>query len=204
MHKFSIKEAVKLGFKVAKKNILFFLGIFVITIFISSIGNSLQSNLEEQMLLFTLVSLIFWVISIILDMGILRINLKFIDSKKPKYKDLFVLNWKAILNYILSSILVGLIVLIGFILLIVPGIILAIRLQYSGYLIVDKNLGAIEAIKKSWKITKGNAWHLFAFSLAIIGINIIGLLALVIGLLVTVPLSMVASAFVFRKLLALK
>ncbi len=200
MEKFSIKEAVRFGFKIAIKNVLFFLGIFVITIFISGISGSLQNSLEEQALLAFIVSFIFWVISEIIGMGILRINLKFVDKKKPGYKDLFVLNWKAIFNYIASVVLVGLIVLIGFILLIIPGIYLALRLQYAGFLVVDKNLTAIKAIKKSWAITKNHAWHLFVLVLALIGINIVGLLVLVIGLLVTVPLSMVATAFVFRKL----
>ncbi len=201
MKDFSIKEAVGFGFKIAKKNILFFLGIFVITILVSGINGSLQNGLEEQVILAFLVSMIFWVISEIIGMGILRINLKFVDGKKPGYKDLFVLNWEAIFNYIITVILVGLITFVGFILLIIPGIYLAIRLQYAGYLVVDKNLSPIKAIKNSWSMTKGHAWHLFVLGLALLGINILGILVIVIGLLITVPLSMVATAFVFRKLL---
>lgn len=202
MKKFSIKEAFGFGFNIAKRNIFFYLGIFVITILISSINSSLQKNLVDQYFLYFVVSLVFWVISEFIGMGILRVNLSFVDGKKPKFMDIFILNGRNLLNYLLGSILVGVIIVIGFILLIVPGIIFALKLQYVTYLIVDKKLGPIEAIKKSWSMTKGHVWHLFVLLLAIIGVNILGTLALVVGLIITVPLSMVATAFVYRKLSA--
>jgi uncharacterized membrane protein len=202
MKQFSINEVVKFGYNIAKKNILFFLGVFVISILISGVNSAFQNNLKEQALIAFLISFVFWVLSEILSMGILRVNLKFVGGEQPKYKDLFVFNWGAIFNYILAAILSGIIIAVGFVLVIIPGIIFAIRLQYVGYLVVDKNLGAIEAIKKSWAMTKGHSWHLFVLGLALFGINILGLIALVVGLLVTVPLSMIATATVYRKLSA--
>jgi uncharacterized membrane protein len=202
MNKFSIKEAVNFGFGVAKKNILFYLGIFTITILISGVSSGLQRGLKEAAFFAFLFSLITWVISEIVGMGILRINLKFVDGTKPRFADLFVFDWRAIFNYILAAIMSGIIIGVGFILLIIPGIIFAIKLQYVGYLVVDKKLRPVEAIKKSWAMTKGNVRHLFVLGLALLGINILGLLVLIVGLLVTVPLSMVTTAFVFRKLSA--
>jgi uncharacterized membrane protein len=96
----------------------------------------------------------------------------------------------------------ALIVIGGFILLIIPGIFFALRLQFTCYLIVDKNLGPVEAVKTSWKITKGNAWNLFFLGILLGLINILGLLCLIVGLFVTVPLTMLATTFVYRKLLS--
>jgi uncharacterized membrane protein len=87
-------------------------------------------------------------------------------------------------------------------LLIIPGIFFGIRLKYATYLVIDKNLGPLEAIKGSWKITRGNVWNLFFLSILLGLINLLGLLCLVIGLFITVPLSMLATAFVYRKLLS--
>jgi uncharacterized membrane protein len=78
---------------------------------------------------------------------------------------------------------------------------LAIRLKYSAYLVVDKNLGPVEAIKTGWKLTKGNVWNLFFFEILLCLINLLGALCLLVGLFITVPLSMLATTFVYRKLL---
>jgi len=70
MKKFSIKEAVSFGFGVAKKNILFFLGVFVISILISGIGNSFQEALKEAAFFSVLASFVIWVISSLLTWDI--------------------------------------------------------------------------------------------------------------------------------------
>jgi uncharacterized membrane protein len=74
-------------------------------------------------------------------------------------------------------------------------------LQYTTYLIVDKNLGPIEAIKKSWSVTRGNTWNLFFFGILLGLINILGMVCLLVGLFITIPLGMLATTFVYRKLL---
>ena len=101
----------------------------------------------------------------------------------------------------LGAILFSLIVLAGFVLLVVPGIALSVMLQYYSYFIIDKNMGPVEAIKASAALTKGVRWKLFGFLLALGLINIVGALLLVVGLFATVPVSLVAVAFVYRKLL---
>jgi len=147
-----------------------------------------------------LVSIIQVAVNLVVGMGLIHIALKFIDNKKPKYKDLFY--YQPIVSYFLTALLTGLIVLGGLLLLIIPGIFFGIRLKYATYLVIDKNLGPLEAIKGSWKITRGNVWNLFFLSILLGLINLLGLLCLVIGLFITVPLSMLATAFVYRKLLS--
>lgn len=93
-----------------------------------------------------------------------------------------------------ASILFGLIVVIGVICLIVPGIWLALRLGQFQLAIVDRNLGPIEGLKASWEMTRGNALMLFVFGLAIFGICLLGLLALGIGLLWAYPTAFIAGS----------
>ena len=104
-------------------------------------------------------------------------------------------------DYLIGSILYGLIVVVGLILLIIPGIIWAIKFQFFDYLIVDKGLGPIDALEKSSDITRGVKWDLFAFGILLAIINILGFLCLVVGLFVTIPVTLVAMAFVYRELL---
>jgi len=198
---FSKKEAIKFGFEVAKKNILFFVKVFIIVVLFSGFSSSLRiiAAPQRQPFLYIILYLIIFVINLVIGIGLIKITLEFVDGKKPKLSQLFY--YKPIVRYILASLINGIIVFVGLLLLIIPGIILAVRLQYATYLIIDKNLGPIEAIKTSWRITRGNTWNLFFFGIILGLINILGILCLLVGLFITVPLGMVATTFVYRKLL---
>lgn len=196
------KEAIKFGFAVAKKNLPFFVGLLLILALINFTPQLLNSLWKNQPAIFvTLLSILLVVVRTITDLGLLRIALKFTDSQLPTFSDLFFYrNWRTLLNYFLASILYNLMVFAGIILLIIPGIYLAIRFQYFGYLIADKNLGPIQAFKESSKLTSGVKWQLFLFGIILGLVNIAGFLALVIGLLITIPTTMVAGAYIYRKL----
>ena len=88
-------------------------------------------------------------------------------------------------NAVGASILVGIIVVIGFIFLIVPGIIFACKLVFVPYLVVDKKMSVIEAIKESWHMTNGHAGTVFLIGLLAIPIVIAGLICLVVGVIIS-------------------
>jgi uncharacterized membrane protein len=198
---FSKKEAIKFGFELTKKNLLFFIGVFIIVAVFSILSSSLKSivNPQKEPLLYFVLYFVLFVINLVIGIGLTKIALEFIDGKKPKFSDL--LSYKPAIKYFVASLIQGIITVIGFILLIIPGVIFSLRLYYSCYLIVDKDLSPVEAVKTSWKITRGNTWNLFFFGVLVGLINILGLLCLVVGLFVTVPLTMLASVYVYRKLL---
>ncbi|MFH1186580.1 MAG: hypothetical protein V1697_00200 [Candidatus Levyibacteriota bacterium] len=199
---FSKKEAIKLGFQTAKKNIIFFIGIFVIVTLVFALTTLIQSStvFNKDAASFIIGNILVFVVNMVIDMGLIRIAIKFADHEKPVFSDLFYT--PSLINYILTSVMSSVIVLIGLVLFIVPGIIFALKIQFSSYLVVDKGLGPVEAIQKSWRMTKGVKWNLFLFALLLMFINLAGLIALVVGLFISVPLTMVANAFVYRKLLS--
>ena len=68
-------------------------------------------------------------------------------------------------------------------------------------LIIDKkDLSMGEAFRESARITDGVKWKLFGFFLATVFLNIVGALCLVLGLLVSIPVSMLAYVHLYRKL----
>ncbi len=200
---FSKSEAIRYGFEKAKQHLFFFIVLFLIWIVVSALYGGLnvlfltQVGSEGSFL----TSLINWIFSSILTLGMISIALKIVENKKPEYKDLFFLDWKLLFVYIISNLARGLAIVIGLILFIIPGIIIAIKLQFLEYLIVDKKMG-FEAFNKSWEMTKGVKWNLFVFGILLLLINILGVLALFVGLFVTLPLSLIATAFVYRKLVS--
>lgn len=200
--KFSKGEAIRFGWNTMKSNLGFFIGLLIIVGLITVILYVPQwLMVKDAPDLASILSIVAVVLEIIIEMGMIKIALKFADNSKAELGDLFSCV-PLIPKYLIASILYGLIVLGGMILVIIPAIIWGIKFHFFSYFIVDKGEGPIEALKRSSSITMGAKWDLFLFALLIIGINILGFLALVIGLFATIPTSMVAIAFVYRKLLA--
>jgi len=202
VQKFSKKEAIRFGWQIMKNNFWFFLGLLILVGVIQFAPDVIHHLLikESPILAFT-VYLIGWILSIIVGLGLVKISLNFYDNLKSKISDLFS-QYRLFFRYLFASILYGLITFLGAIFLIIPGIYLGIRLGFFQYFIVDKKTGVIDSLKRSWQITKGSVWNLFLFYLLLFGINFLGIICLLVGLFATVPTTIVAKAFVYRKLLS--
>lgn len=87
------------------------------------------------------------------------------------------------LNIILANLLMVALVAIAFLALIIPGIIVACRLAFVRYLVMDKQLDAIAAIEESWRMTKGYGWTIFGMAIVSFLIIIAGILCLIVGVI---------------------
>jgi uncharacterized membrane protein len=202
MERFSKKETIKFGWEIAKKKINFFIPLLILVYGVPFCLNYLSEFLKkESFLLVLLLNIILAVLSTIFSLGLIKISLKFCDNEEPKISDLFSQS-QLFFRYLFASILRGLIVFSGLLLFFIPGIIFSIRFSFFDYFIVDKNSKIIESLKKSWQITKGNTWNLFLFYILLGLINLLGFLALIIGLFWAIPTTILAEAFVYRKLLS--
>lgn len=125
-------------------------------------------------------------ISIFLSLGATRIGLNLISGKEVSVAMLFG-GGRKFLPALGATILYMLMVSIGMIFLIVPGIYLAMR--YGQYLtaIVDRDLGVMDSFKYSSSITTNNRMNLFLLALMAIVVILAGCLALCVGLFFAVP-----------------
>jgi uncharacterized membrane protein len=192
--RFSVDEAIRYGWNTVRANLGLMVGLTIVVNALSGAGGALH-------VVPVLGSIGSWILATIMAMGMTRIVLKFVDGGRGDFNDLFS-NFDVFLDYLGASVLYGLIVLGGLCLLIVPGIIWAIRFGFFGYFILDRKLSAIDALKASSALTKGAKGDIFILGLAAIGINILGLLCLGIGVLVTQPTTALAFGFVYRRLQA--
>lgn len=198
---FSSGEALKFGWQATKEKFWFFAAIFVVVFIISIILSVAVNAAEPGSAANMLVSLITTIFNMIVSIGLVTITLAVCNNKPTDFFDLFS-NANLIIKYFVASIVYGIIVFLGCLLLIIPGIILAIRLQFFTYLIVDQNMGPIKALKKSMQITKGSTFSLLVFGVLISLVNTAGVLCLGIGLFAAVPTTLIAIAFVYKKLLS--
>lgn len=200
--KFTIGGAIGFGWGAAKQNLGYFIIVAIILVVIFGGLDRLAAFLTERNVVLSLfVGLISGVLNVLTQLGFVKIALKCCDAVRPKVGDLF--NCVPLLiNYFIGSVLYGLIICCGIVLLIVPGIVWAVKFQFYPYFIMEKGLGPVEALKMSSRIAKGSKWHLFLFDLVSMGVILLGVLALLVGLIVAIPVVMVGTATIYRKLLA--
>ena len=192
---------MQFGWDITKSNIGFFIGLLIVAGLIQYVPDIVATIIEaDAPALSLIIRIASFVLSMIIGMGLIKICLRFCDGEKGEFSDLFSC-YPLFFNYLIGSILYWLIIMVGLVLLIIPGIIWAIKFQFFDYLIVDKGLGPIDALEKSSEITRGVKWDLFLFAILLGIINLMGFLCLLVGLFVTIPVTMVAMAFVYRKLL---
>ena len=200
--KFSKREAIRFGWNIMEKNFWFFAGVLIVVGLINYTSNIISESIKKEFaILPILVGIVCLVLQIVVQLGLIKIALNLHDNKERKFSDFFSC-FHLFFRYIFGWILYILIVSGGFILLIVPGIIWSIKFQLSGYFIIDKGVGPMEALKRSSAITQGTKWNLFLLESLLGLINLLGVLCLIVGLFATMPTTMVAQAFVYRKLLS--
>lgn len=115
--------------------------------------------------------------------GVAYVSLKAARGEKPEVADMFE-GFKVYLNAVAASLLVGIIVVVGLVLLIVPGIIFACKLVFVPYLVVDKKMEATEAVRTSWRMTDGRAGTIFLIGLLAIPVFIAGALCFGVGVII--------------------
>ena len=101
----------------------------------------------------------------------------------------------------IAGILQGILVGIGCALLVIPGIILALGLSMTFYVMAEEpNISGVDALKKSWEMMKGHKADLFVFYLKFIGWVLIGIITCGIGMFFVVPYIQTAQLYYYREL----
>jgi len=139
------------------------------------------------------------VVSAYFTAGLLGFVLKVARGTPYAFADLFS-GAPFFLSILAAHLIVGIAVLIGLAFLVVPGVILALGLGMTSITIVDRNMGPIDALSESWRLTDGNKLNLFVFWLLSVGLSIAGLCACGIGIFLVMPLLLVAHAYIYLKL----
>ena len=137
----------------------------------------------------------------VIDYGEQYMFLKAVRGEEAEIKLLIEGFRTKYLNIILANLIVFALVMIGFIMLIIPGIIIACRLAFVSYLIMDKDLEPIKAIEKSWQMTKGHGWTIFFMAIVSFFLVIAGIIVFIFGVLISLMLIHAAFATLYQSVL---
>lgn len=89
---------------------------------------------------------------------------------------------------------------VGLMLFIFPGVWIALALSQAEFFVVDRNMGAIEAMKASVSATEGQKGKLFLYGIIAFFIICLGFLACCVGFFVAYPVVGIAGAIIFTRL----
>ncbi len=215
-----VGDCVKRGFEITKRHFgtIFLVGLtyFVVTIVASLVFTAMDSALgftpttnEVRFDGTNGFSRIDWtatgpidgilsqILSIFLSLGLVRIGLNLVSGNDVSVAMLFG-GGRKLLPAIGASILFGLMVGVGLLLLVVPGIYLALRYGQFMNAMVDRDLGVLDSLQYSSSITTSNRLNLFLLALLSIAIVIAGALALIVGLIFAYPVVWLSWMVAFR------
>ena len=195
---FNVGSSISYGWTAYWRNVgpmmLLTLVVFVVDFALSALGSA--SNGTASLVVLQLLGL---VVGIILAMGLIRASLAITAGKRPSVS---MLTQTEGFGYYLGAFLLLLLgIAVGFVLLIVPGIIVLVACHLFGFVIVeDPATRPVAALRRSAEITRGHRWPLLGLILLLGLINIAGALACGVGLLFTYGITAISLAHAYRTL----
>ncbi|TCJ90208.1 hypothetical protein [Nocardia alba] len=203
----SVGDAIGYGWTKFKDNALVWIGMVIVAFLIQAVisflfglGNTdtdydggVSFGFGVWRIIGTIVSS---VIGYLISAAFVRGSLHETDGNKPKFGSFF--QFTNVAAVIVAGLLVGLATGIGLVLCIVPGLVVAFFTWWTMQFVIDRDQDGVTAIKSSFAAISSNAGTLLLLALALFGINIVGALLCGLGLLVTIPLTIIASTYAYR------
>jgi len=201
---FTVGSAIRFGWETFKTRPWFFVGSTVVIFFAYGVVGAITGGIDKAVGATpedpsAIGGIINFVLSTFIGMGVTAFYLAAHDN--PETVDLSTL-WhpRPFWKYLGAGILVGLAIGIGFILLVIPGIIATIFFLFTTFIVIDKELGPIEAMKESMRVGRGYRWPLLGLIVLLSLIMLLGVIALFVGILVAMPVVSLAFVHAYRTL----
>jgi uncharacterized membrane protein len=156
---------------------------------------------------FALVALIFAAVNSvasIVTQGPLQVGLhlyiaKKMYNKRPELGDLFK-GFDYFLPSFVAALLIGIFAFVGFLLCVIPGLVVASMYKFTYLFILDKKMDFWPAMQASHDVVKNDYLGFTLFLLVMGLINILGFLCCIVGLLITIPLSICAITVAYQEI----
>jgi len=133
-----------------------------------------------------------------LGAGLIKNALNVSDGKPTSISEIGT--WATNGRVITAALIVAVVTFIGTLLCYIPGIIAGFLLNWTMFYVVDKDMSPVDAAKASVKFATDHLGHTVVFYLLGIVAIIVGAILCLVGLLVTVPVLLIAAAYTFRRL----
>ncbi len=130
------------------------IGILMLSLFTSlTIAFATDSSAFGNVLAF-IIALVALVVILVFAPAIVQTQIASVKGQKVEFSEAFNKAKPFVLRFVGLGLLATLIVGIGLILFIVPGLLAFFFLSYAAYVLVDKNTGIVDALKASYELAK--------------------------------------------------
>lgn len=193
---FTITETISQAWDVMKSQLWVLVGLIIGYVIISFTIGLFSSFTSLMGIAVYLVNIL---VGCLFYLGYTRNVFQALDGEEPQFSA-YGQESRKVFRFFLANILYSVIVFIGTLFLILPGIYLAIRLQFYLAYIVDEDCGIIDSLKRSWEITGDAIMPLLLLFLTMLGLLILGCILLGIGIFIAAPVCWIMYIIVYRKL----
>lgn len=157
----NVRSLIKESWLLYKNNFKILIKI-ILWLFIPTVLTSILSGIKLKPVAALPINLFLWLVSLFIGFFvsialILTIN-TLLKKEKIDLKTIYNLSYSKILSYLWVSILAGLVVFCGIILLVIPGIIFAVWFSFSIYLLILEGIKGTKALSASKNLVKGYFW----------------------------------------------
>ena len=122
-----------------------------------------------------------------LQLGLCFFFLNLIKGKETRFELLFE-GFKPLMTVLLSYAIITVLTVVGLVLLVIPGIVVALGFSMTYYIIAeDPEISFKAALEQSWKLTDGYKMELLELNLRFIPWYLLGVLCLIVGVLAVIP-----------------
>ena len=122
-----------------------------------------------------------------LQLGLCFFFLNLIKGKETHFELLFE-GFKPLVTVLLSYAIITVLTVVGLVLLVIPGIVVALGFSMTYYIIAeDPEISFQAALEQSWKLTDGYKMELLELNLRFIPWYLLGVLCLIVGVLAVIP-----------------
>ena len=122
-----------------------------------------------------------------LQLGLCFFFLNLIKGKETRFELLFE-GFKPLVTVLLSYAIITVLTVVGLVLLVIPGIVVALGFSMTYYIIAeDPEISFQAALEQSWKLTDGYKMELLELNLRFIPWYLLGVLCLIVGVLAVIP-----------------
>ncbi|MEW4451702.1 hypothetical protein AB1L30_03355 [Bremerella sp. JC817] len=190
------------GGKLMGEHFWLLLGLTVLSMVIRAVGDYLDNafsaaGFEPSLGVLLLGTAYNIFISIPVGTGLAYVFLLPARGQQFELGDLFAAFQRNYIPAVAAGFVKVILIMLGFVLLVVPGIYLAIKFAFVEYLVIDRKLSTLDSLKESWHMTNGHELTLLVNMLLSILIFIGGMLLCLVGVVFSIMWISAAYAVLF-------
>lgn len=131
--------------------------------------------------------------------GLIAVALRIASNRPVEFNNVFD-GFKRFVPLMVVSLVMNLLIVAGMMLLILPGLYLAMAFMFGMTLVVDRDEEFWPALMGSMKVVNGHFGTMAVYVLAMVGLALAGTLTCGLGFLVVGPLMMMSSVVLYKRL----